>query len=159
MSALKAWWEALSLRERRLVGAMLIILGGMILWLGIWRPVQNGLESSRTRYGEAVDTNASVRARMALLKGRPAPKGGAATGSMDQIVVQSAGELGLTLDRNTAQGQGRLSVSIGAARSGVLLSWLAALEERGISVETLSMTTGSTPGTVAVQAVLKQGAQ
>jgi general secretion pathway protein M len=153
MSGLRTWWASLNNRERRLVTLMLVLAGAVFLWLGIWRPLRSGLEGGRARYAAAVDTNASVRAKLAMLKALPAsPKGSA--GAADQIIAQSAAEAGLTLDRSASQGAGRIGITINSARAGALLGWLAQLEGRGIAVETMSMTPGTTPGTVVVQAVL-----
>jgi len=155
MSGLRAWWAALSAREQRLVVLMLAMACGVLLWLGVWRPVRAGIEFGRARYAVAVDINASVRAKLALLKAQPTQSQGRSSGPVDQIVAQSAAETGLTLDRSAAQGQGRIAITIGSARAGALLAWLAGLEARGIMVETLNMTPGTTAGTVVVQAVLK----
>lgn len=154
MSGLRTWWAGLNERERRLVTLMLVLAGGVFLWLGVWRPVMSGLEGGRARYAAAVDTNASVRAKLAMLRSLPGGPKDKATGPVDQVIAQSAAEAGLTLDRSAAQGAGRVGITIGSARAGALLGWLAKLETRGIGVETLSMTPGTTPGTVVVQAVL-----
>jgi general secretion pathway protein M len=154
MSGLRTWWASLNNRERRLVTLMLVLAGAVFLWLGIWRPLRSGLEGGRARYAAAVDTNASVRAKLAMLKALPAGTKGSAAGAADQIIAQSAAEAGLTLDRSASQGAGRIGITISSARAGALLGWLAQLEGRGIAVETMSMTPGTTPGTVVVQAVL-----
>jgi general secretion pathway protein M len=155
MSALRAWWAGLSDREQRMLMLMLAMAGGVFLWLGIWRPIRAGIEAGRARYAIALDTNASVRAKLATLNAQPKPPKGGSSGPIDQIVAQSAAETGLTLDRSAAQGQGRIAITIGSARAGALLTWLSGLEARGITVETMSMTPGTTAGTVVVQAVLK----
>jgi general secretion pathway protein M len=89
-----------------------------------------------------------------MLKALPAGPKDSAAGAADQIIAQSAAEAGLTLDRSASQGAGRIGITINSARAGALLGWLAQLEARGIAVETMSMTPGTTPGTVVVQAVL-----
>ncbi|HEX7874013.1 MAG TPA: type II secretion system protein GspM [Sphingobium sp.] len=157
MKAMRDWWTGLSGRERRLVTLMLLLVGGVLLWLGVWRPVEAGIANGWVRYGAAVDANASVRAKLKRLKGK-----GAVTVRSDvplaQSVAQTASEAGLTLDRSAAQGTGRLAITIGSARAGSLLAWLSDLEARGVLVETISMTPGTTPGTVVVQAVLREAA-
>lgn len=157
MQGVKNWWSGLSGRERRLVALMLVMVGGTLLWLGVWRPVEAGIASGWVRYGAAVDANASVRGKIAALKATPAiPPRGAA---IAQSVAQSASEAGLTLDRSAAQGEGRLAITIRSARSGPLLAWLSGLEGQGVQVETISMTPGATPGTVVVQGVLREAGQ
>ncbi|MET0239399.1 MAG: type II secretion system protein GspM [Sphingobium sp.] len=155
MKAVRDWWSALSGRERRLLSVMIVLVGGVFLWLGVWRPVEAGMASGWTRYGAAVDTNASVRAKLRTLRMTPANRGGRGA-AIGQSVAQSAAEAGLTLDRSAAQGEGRLAVTIGSARAGALLAWLSGLEGQGVQVDTISMTPGATPGTVVVQAVLRE---
>ncbi|MCE7797497.1 type II secretion system protein M [Sphingobium sufflavum] len=153
MTALKQWWSGLSGRERRLVTIMLLLVGGLVLWLGVWRPVEAGIASGWARYGAAVDANASVRARLRLIR---RASGTGVVAPIGQSVAQTASEAGLTLDRSAAQGAGQMAVTIASARASAALAWLAGLEARGIIVETISMTPGATPGTVAVQAVLRE---
>ncbi|MFT3965011.1 MAG: type II secretion system protein GspM [Sphingobium sp.] len=157
MKAIRDWWSGLSDRERRLVALMLLLAGGVLLWLGVWRPVEAGLADGWLRYGAAVDANASVRAKLKALK-RLKGGGGPAAGDVPigQSVAQTASEAGLTLDRSAAQGEGRLAVTIGSARAGALLAWLSDLEARGVAVETIGISPGTTAGTVVVQAVLRE---
>lgn len=155
MKALRDCWSALSDRERRLVTILLVIVGGMILWLGIWRPVRAGITNGWSRYDAAVDANASVRANLRLLRVR-AGKSAHHDAPIGQNVAQSASEVGLTLDRSAAQGEGRLAITIGSARAGAALAWLTGLEAHGVRVETISMIPGATLDTVTVQAVLRE---
>lgn len=157
MNGMRNWLNALSERERRLVTLMLVIVGGMVLWLGVWRPIEAGIAGGWMRYGRAVDANASVRAKLRLLK-KKLPQAGQSGVPMAQSVAQSASDAGLTLDRSAAQGEGRLAITIGSAKAGALLAWLSELEGRGILVDTISMAPGTTPGTVVVQAVLREAA-
>lgn len=156
MSAIGQYWSGLSNRERRLIAVMLVLVVLFVGWLGIWRPVNAGIDDGWSAYGAAVDRNASVRARLEQL-GRLPAGGGAGAVNIEQIVGPSATEAGLTLDRSVAQGSGRVAVTINSARAGALLGWLSSLEARGIVVETLSMTPAATPGTVSAQAVLRSG--
>ncbi|MET0360468.1 MAG: type II secretion system protein GspM [Sphingobium sp.] len=152
---MREWWGGLSNRERRLVAIMLVLVGGVFLWLGVWRPVEAGIAGGWTRMGAAVDANAAVRAQLKQLA-RAGKRTSGADAAIGQSVAQSASEAGLTLDRSAEQGEGRMAITVASARGGAALAWLAGLEARGILVETISMTPGTTPGTMAVQAVLRE---
>jgi general secretion pathway protein M len=157
LTNLTRWWAAHSAGER----ALMAVLGGAILivllWLGVWRPVTSGIETGWARQGAALDRYAAVRARVDALKARPEPAAAAAAQvPLDQRVGQTAAEAGFTLDRGSAQGSGRMAISIASARMGPLLAWLARLEEAGVRVQTIGITPGATQGTVAVQAVLAE---
>lgn len=156
MERMKERWAAFSLRERWLVGIMLALLAALILWLGIVRPVQGGLQAARDEHAAAVERYAAIRTRVDALQrlsGQRTPDLGA---PLDVVVSQSAAEAGFTLDRNDPQGDGRVSLSIGQARPAAFFGWLARLESMGIEVETLTATPTPGSGIIAVSAVLRR---
>lgn len=156
-AGLRAWWANHSEGERRFMVGLGLVAFGVFLWLGVWRPINGALASGWERQGVALDRYAAVRARVAELRRSPAaeaPRGERVP--IDQLIGQSAAEAGFTLDRATLQGEGRMSVNIGSARTGPLLGWIAGLEAGGASVQTISIVPGATEGTVAVQAVFQE---
>lgn len=150
---LRARWAMLSLRERGLILVMLALLVVVIVWLGLIRPVQDGLARARADNIIAVDRAARIEAVAAALKGvrGDAPK---LESAIDQVVAQSASEAGFTLDSANLEGPGRLSIAIGAARPAPLFAWLAGLEARGIGVETIIVDPAA-GGTVSARATLR----
>ena len=158
MERVKILWGERSPREQWMLGVMFALLAVVILWLGVLRPVDAAQRSARDRLREATDRNAAMRGKVKLLKALPAGSGGgSATAAIDQLVGQSAGEAGLTLERAQAQGAGRIDIAIASVRPVVLFSWVAALEAQGIRVETMSARPAPTAGSVSVQAVLVRG--
>lgn len=158
IESLKNWWLNHKAGERWLMAVLGIAILIVLLWLGIWRPVNDGIAAGWARQGAALERYGAVRSKVEALKRLPAKPGGAAV-PVEQLVTQSAAEAGFTLDRVGSPGAGRMSVSIGAARSAPLLAWLARLEESGVTVQTISITPGSADGTVAVQAMFQGRAQ
>lgn len=143
----------LSLRERVLIAIMIVLLATVVLWLGVIQPVQDGLTRARANQSIAVDRAGRIAAAAAALKGAPvAPP--QLDGSLDQVVAQSAGEAGFTLDSANQAGPGRMTIAIGAAKPAALFAWLAGLEARGIAIETLIVDPGA-GGTVSARATLK----
>ena len=159
MNAIQSWWRELSMRERVLVAIMGVLFAIVIVWLGIARPVEGALENARTRQAEALDRNVAIRAKVKALQAMPPQAAGATTGPLDQIVGQSAGEEGFTLERTQAQGDGRVEIAIASARPTALFGWLAKLEAQGVAVETLTVQPAPTTGTISVRAVLKRAGQ
>lgn len=158
MERVKIVWGERSPREQWMLGVMFTLLAIVILWLGVLRPLDGAQRSARDRLREATDRNAAIRAKVKLLKTLPAGTGASsATASIDQLVGQSAGEAGLTLERAQAQGSGRIDIAIASVRPVALFSWLATLEGQGVRVETMSARPGPTAGSVSVQAVLVRG--
>ena len=156
LAGMRSWWVGHSLTERRFMMALGIIAAIIFLWLGVWRPVGNGMVTGWERQGLALDRYASVRAKVAELQRRPARQVQANRVAIDQLIGQSAAEAGFTLDRATLQGEGRMSVNIATARVGALLQWIAGLEEAGVSVQTISIVPGATEGTVAMQGIFQE---
>lgn len=160
MERLRVLWGERSPREQWMLGVMFALLAAVILWLGIARPLAAAQRSVRDALREATDRNAAIRAKVTLLKSLPRTAGPIdAAVPLEQFIGQSAGEAGLTLERAQAQGADRVDMAIASVRPVALLSWLAALEARGIRVETMSARPAATAGSVSVQAVLVRGGQ
>ncbi|MBO9575221.1 MAG: type II secretion system protein M [Sphingobium sp.] len=155
IDSMRNWWANHSAGERRLMAGLGILILIVVFWLGVWRPVDEGLATGWARQGAALDRYQSVEAKVAALKRLPAPGQGART-PIEQLVSQTATEAGFTLDRVGSQGSGRMSISIAAAKMNALLGWLSQLEAQGVSVQTISIVPGATDGTVSVQAVLQE---
>ena len=159
MDAVQKLWGERSPREQWMLGVMFALLAVVFLWLGVMRPLASAQRAAHDALIEATDRNAALRTKVKLLKTLPrgtyAGPGGVA---IDQLVGQSAGEAGLTLERAQAQGAGRIEIAMASVRPVALFSWLAALEAQGVRVETMSARPAATAGSVSVQAVLAQGA-
>ncbi|CAD7336596.1 type II secretion system protein M [Sphingomonadales bacterium 56] len=159
MDAVKTMWGERSRREQWMLGVMFALLAVVVLWLGVLYPLAAAQRSAREALIEATDRNAAMRAKVKLLKTLPRGVAGAsATVGIDQLVSQSAGEAGLTLERAEAQGGARIEIAMASVRPVALFSWLAALEAQGVRVETMSARPSPTAGSVSVQAVLVRGA-
>jgi general secretion pathway protein M len=152
----RSWWANHSEGEQRFMTVLGVIGLAIFLWLGIWRPIDNGLTAGWERQGAALDRYASVRAKVAELGRHPAQRGQSNREPIEQLIGQSAAEAGFTLERATAQGEGRMSVNMASARVGPLLQWISRLEQAGLSVQTISIVPGATEGTVAVQALFQE---
>lgn len=150
------WWRERSLREQRLLLVMFALLAVTILWLGLYRPVQDALSNARERHQEAVvrlgEARAQAGALRALGKGTPSAR----TGPLATIVTQAANEAGFANATVAPQGDHRVSVSIPSARPAPLFGWVAAMEARGIIVERFSARANSDP-TLSVDLTLAGG--
>lgn len=150
------WWRGRSLREQRLLLVMGALLAVTILWLGIYRPIQNGLSAARERHQQAVIRLGEVRTEAAAL--RTLGRAGAARlpGPLAAVVMQSAAEAGFGNATVAPQGDARVSISIPSGRSAPLLRWIGSLEAGGVIVERLSARVNSDQ-TLSVDATLGGG--
>ena len=158
MDAVKTMWGERSPREQWMLGVMFALLAVVLLWLGAMG-LAGAQRSARDALLTATDRNAAMRAKVKLLKTLPrGVTGGSTSVGIDQLVSQSAGEAGLTLEQAEAQGGARFEIAMASVRPVALFSWLAALEAQGVRVETMSARPSPTAGSVSVQAVLVRGA-
>ncbi|HEX8379279.1 MAG TPA: type II secretion system protein GspM [Allosphingosinicella sp.] len=155
MSArLKALWLDRTPRERWLLGLMLALVGFVLAWLLILRPLGDSLSAAKQRHGEAVANLGEARAQAAAIGGlernRPAPL----PGPLDVAITAAASEAGFQLSGLQPEGPGRVSIAIGAARPPALFGWIGRLEGQGFVVERL--TASSNPDrTLSAQIVLR----
>lgn len=156
IETLKLWWQDRAPRERILLAIMGALAAGMILWLGVYRPVENGLREAALANLDAAERYGEVARKVTLLKeaGTAAP----ATSSLpvEQIIGTSAGEAGFTLERVQAQGADRVDVAIASARSTALMTWIAGLGEQGVLVERAMLRPSGGAGTVSAQITFKR---
>lgn len=158
MERMKSLWAERSAREQVMLGVMFALLAGVILWFGVAMPLDRVQIAARDDLRAATDRNAAVRAAVKQLKALPRNAQAAGPSApIDQLVGQSAGEAGLTLERAQAQGADRMDIAIASVRPVALFSWLATLEAQGVRVDTMSARPAPTAGSVAVQAVLARG--
>lgn len=156
---LQSWWVGLSQRERWLVGIAGLLALGVLLW-GLGRPAVAAFIDLESQHRAAIEREGRVAAKVQLLAQRPARPVAAATDAaqIDQYLAQSAGEIGLTLDRNEARGSGQATIAIATAKAPVLTDWLASLEGQGFIVDQLTITPAA-DGTVGLTAELRKGGQ
>ncbi|SNT25114.1 type II secretion system protein GspM [Sphingopyxis indica] len=152
---IRNWWAGLSIRERWLVGIAGALALGVLLW-ALGRPAYAAFVDLDNAHRAAIDREGRVAAKVKLLAKRPA-KAAATSGAVavDQFLAQSAGEIGLTLDRNDARGSGQATIAIATAKAPVLIDWLAGLEAQGFVVDQLTITPAA-DGTVGMTAELRR---
>tara|TARA_R110000850_G_scaffold79512_4_gene171435 strand:- start:3096 stop:3569 length:474 start_codon:yes stop_codon:yes gene_type:complete len=133
------WFAGLSQREKILVGIAGLLLAGLVGYYGITRPMVGAMADAEQRYGEAVERQARIEAKVAALQ-RPAENGTVRfSGAIDAFVGQSAGETGIAVASVTPQSDSRVNMVVESAKPTALFGWLARLEQQGIAVEALSI--------------------
>ena len=157
MERTQIWWRGLSVREKVLIGVMIALLGATLVVFGIALPVDRALRESRREADAAIDLNASIRSKVAFL--RRLPRRAPPRPALADAVIQTAGEAGLTLERNQAQGGGRTEIAIAAAAPSAAFRWIGALEARGVVVESVTLRPAPAPGAVTVSLVVREVAQ
>jgi|SRR6056300_13833 general secretion pathway protein M len=151
------WFRQQSLsdqqRLRWLAGFLVLVL----LWVGVVNPVLTFRDRAAGALSQAQNDlawlNSNYGALSAALAQRKqaAPQGDAAL----DAVAASAQAHGLTLNRFSPEGGGRLALSLDQAPYASLMAWLVELaENRGLQVLNLSLDRTDTPGMVRARIVL-----
>jgi len=158
LESLRAAFEALSTRERRVV-----LAGGgaaaLIVILGILVPLDRSVTHTRERLEKKnADLSWMLSVAPELAAAAPPP---AATGeSLLVIIDRSARESGLgnALSGSEPGGPGSLSVRLEKAPFDTLVAWLARLaQQNGVSVDSATIEPAGAPGLVNAAIVLHTG--
>jgi general secretion pathway protein M len=155
MMRLRPWFDTRSLREKRLIAAMLALAVLTAIWAGIIRPVGDALSSARERHADAVVRLANTQAALDTLRGIQARRSRPLTGSLVDTVRAAASEAGFVLANLDQQAPDRVHVGIQSARAGALVGWLARLERSGVLVDNARLTDNG-DRTVGVDLTLKE---
>jgi general secretion pathway protein M len=148
------WFEALSLREKVLVGVAAILSALLVAIYVVYFPLTSSIQEKRVEYREALERRVAVEAMATQSSGAVV----ATAGPLEQMVNQRATEAGFTLEKADPAGNGRVTIAMAQARPAALMKWLAELELEGIVADQIEVKAGSA-GTVSVNATLARGTQ
>ncbi|MBS7458930.1 type II secretion system protein GspM [Coralloluteibacterium stylophorae] len=119
---LRAWWDALATRERRMVGAMLVLVALFVLWYGLVAPLRGFAQAADARHERALATWRAAQADAAVVAAAPTGAGADAA-----QVLAAARDAGLAIAREQADA-GVLTVRIEQAAAPAVLAWLDVLQ-------------------------------
>ena len=155
MTGLRSWFEARSLREKRLLLVMLALAALTLVWAGIVRPVGDALAGARTRHADAVVRLARTQGAVESLRLIQARRTRPLTGTLADVVRAAANQAGFALASLDQQAPDRVHVGIQSARPGALVAWLARLERSGVLVDNTRLTDNG-DRTVGVDLTLRE---
>ena len=157
MTGLNAWWRSRTLREQRLLLAMLALAAAVLAWALVIRPLADSLAAARARHDAAVAALATVRAQSAALGAAGARPAVALDAPLDTMLSNAAAQAGFPVTRVERAGASRATMLLGSVRPQAFFAWLAALEARGLVVERLSLSPAG-PQTLQAQLTIRAGA-
>lgn len=159
LNPLRDAWGKLAPNERRLATVGSVAIGVTLLYVLLWLPVQKELTRLRISVPEERVQLQRMRAQAASIKPLRARSGTApAAGTLLSVVDQSATARGLRgfITRLEADGSNGVQITLDAVSFNSLLSWVADLQNsHSLLVETTSMDTHTTPGTVNAKLKLR----
>jgi general secretion pathway protein M len=137
---LLVWWDGRTLRERRMLAVMAVLLAATFVWLAVVRPALAWrAEAGRQRTVAAADL-AAVRVAATHLAPKPAAAPATAdAGGLEPLVLQTAAAAGLTITTGMDP-SGRLGFRIASGSSSAVFGWLAGLQTaHGVEVVSLGV--------------------
>ncbi|WP_420469565.1 type II secretion system protein GspM [Brevundimonas sp. FT23042] len=139
LSRVHGWWDGRTVRERRLLAVMLVLIAGVLAWLAVVRPVQAWQIEAADRRLEAEATLVEVRSGLARIAAPTTPAPANAEG-LEPLVRRTAGTAGLAVVTTMAP-DGGLGIQMSQAPGRETFVWLAALEaDHGVRICSLGVT-------------------
>lgn len=150
------WWDGRTVRERRLLAVMAVLVAAVLIWLLVVRPVQAWQVAAADRRFEAEQTLTEVRAGLRIVAPSSAPATPASTEGLEPLVRRTAEAAGLVVVTTMAP-SGGLGIQMSQAPGRETFAWLAALEvDHGIKVCTLGVMENA-DATLNIDGALGQG--
>ncbi len=162
---MKAWFMGFEANERRMMiggGGLLLV---MLLYVGIWEPITNKMDTLRVSTAEQQSLLTWMRGAAQQVKQLRGHAGQStkltSSDSLLSLVDSTAksGRLGAALKRVQPDGDAKVRVWLEAANFDDLVRWLTTLETRhGIHVESSVFQALDNPGRVDGRLVFTSGA-
>ncbi|MDK2768969.1 type II secretion system protein GspM [Sphingomonas sp.] len=140
------WWSGLSPRERVLVGALGVILGGLVLVFGIVKPLQGARADAIADIRSHETLAARVRAAGTLVAPGTQPK--LSDGPPVEAAQAAASAAGLSV--TLAPGGAGATGQVAEASYEAVIGWIAAVERTTVlRARRVELIKGSAPGRVS----------
>lgn len=145
-----AWWDGRSLRERRMLAVMGVLVLGLVGWLGVVRPL-DGWQADQARARLAAERQLT-QIETAVVQRGAAPAEGV---DLQALVASTAAGAGVQPVLGMSEG-GRLGFRLDRVTTAQAFGWLAALEQGGAQIEELGVVKNP-DGTLGVTGAVEAG--
>lgn len=154
MDTLLQKYRQLTEREQLLVLiSSVVVVIGAFYWL-VWAPLTSALEENRAAVANKKADLVWVKknANKVLQLRKSVGKSGGFSGSLPQAVNQTANRIRIAISRMQPQGE-ELKVWVDQAPFNDVLSWLQALEKRGVKILDVDFAKADAPGLIKVRSL------
>ncbi|WP_294330281.1 type II secretion system protein GspM [uncultured Sphingomonas sp.] len=149
LSRTGAWWHARTVRERRLLAVLAVLLGAVLLVYGVVKPIQAARAAALADIRTYETLNARIRAAGSLSSAKPQRR----TGAPEAIAVQSAAAFVVPL--TTAPSAGGTQATVADANYDSLIHWLADVTTTSdLRIRRITIQRLAAPGHVSAQVEL-----
>jgi general secretion pathway protein M len=141
MAIILPWWRDRSGREQVMLLVMAVLLVVTIGWLGILRPLAAARATAAERLATTESALGDVKAMTVAIRAAEVRTRPASNTPVIERIGSRATEAGLTTERLTSDGDGRVSLRVPAVKPAILLRWIADIEARdGIIADRVAIT-------------------
>lgn len=145
------WYYGREPQEQRIVAALAAALALTLVWLGLWKPIQDWKLESQNRHENAVANLEWLKLNESRLKTLPGP-GEDAGKNLLRTITESARDGGLKLSRIQPDGEGGINVVLQDQPFNAVLALLSQLAENNAVVVTrASIDESGNPGRINAQ--------
>jgi general secretion pathway protein M len=132
-----AWWTGREPRERVLLAVLGALMLAVVVWYGVWAPLNGWAVSARDRQAEAAASLVQAERAQAEIARFEQMRGGKGNATA-QALTQSAAQAGVIVNKVEPIAGGGLTVWTNPAEPTALFGWLASVRrELGVGVRQL----------------------
>jgi len=153
MKAVLEYWQSLKEQEQKL----LMIAGGIfvifIFMMGIWRPLNNAIDTSTKELNKQQDLSLWMQSSIAKIK-QADPKASMSSGSLSQVVNNTRNKYQIVISKMQPK-DNTLRLTIESVEFNKLVDWLTLLvEKHQITIEKIDMSKDDNTGYVKVSQLI-----
>jgi len=153
MKAVLEYWQSLKEQEQKL----LLIAGGIfvifIFMMGIWRPLNNAIDTSTKELNKQQDLSLWMQSSIAKIK-QADPKASMSSGSLSQVVNNTRNKYQIVISKMQPK-DNTLRLTIESVEFNKLVDWLTLLvEKHQITIEKIDMSKDDNTGYVKVSQLI-----
>jgi len=144
MTRFQAWWHVRSVRERRLLWIMAILIAVVLTWLLVVMPLADARFEARQRYETAIEKLARARADAEAISEFERKPVSPLEAPLETFVMQAATGAGFPVARVQPEGPDAVGLVSDSVRAQAFFSWVHAMQrDHGLIVTRLRATPNS----------------
>lgn len=150
-------YQTLNDRDRKLVLVMLVIGLPLLVYLLCLRPLYNFYENSKQAFVDNRELLQWMNQQKTLIASSASSSSTAsAEKDLIQIVSTEADKQGMSIDRLQPQGADKIRLWSQDVAFSSLVAWLVAVQQHGLTIETVSIDQTNVSGKVSFQGALSR---
>lgn len=139
-------WQQRPQRDRRALVVLAAVLLALLLWQGVWAPLQAWRDRQQADARAMMALNGHLRAQAPLLAAARAAALPLKDTPLPELAAGMAATAGVQLEQSSAQADGSWQLQARAADAQAALGWVQQLQRAGVGVLSLQLQAGASGG-------------